>query len=261
MGKYWDPAHSHTTPQDAPGQTPAIAAANGPLTGAVTPAGLESDARVTHHMHLVRRIAWRLHRRAANHTDLDDLVQTGLVALVEASRSWEDRGFAFATYAQTRIRGAMIDSMRRGATLGRAAVSSRNEVQAHEARLTAQWGRPPTAAEMAAALGISMGEWAQLRATIEPARTESLDALYHDGDSAFADPAEAADLAMIRDEGTALLASAVARLPEREAMILQLYFVEELSLEEIGSVLGVGAARVCQIKKVALGRMRSMIEE
>jgi len=238
VGKYWDPA--------LPAQRQSEAS---------------FDERVASHMHLVRRIAWRLHRRSGGHTELDDLVQTGLVALVEASQSWEDRGFAFATYAQTRIRGAMIDSMRRSATLGRAAIVRRAEVQALEHQLTGSLGRPPTPAEMAAALGVTLREWSQLRAVIEPVRNESLDGLYNDSDSAFADPVEAADLAMIRDEGTALLTGAIARLPEREALILQLYFVEELSLEEIGSTLGVGAARVCQIKKVALGKVRALLED
>lgn len=221
----------------------------------------EITERIMAHMALVRRLAWQIHRRAPASTDLDELIQTGVVALVEAAGTWEDRGHAFATYAHLRVRGAMIDFIRRGASLCRSAIARRQDVARVRDRLTQELGRPPHAADMAKALDLSPAEWRALSDAIEPPQTDSLDAVYVDHDGAFADPEEGADLMLVRAEGTAILTAAIARLPEREAMILQLYFVEELSLDEIGATLGVGAARVCQIKKAALDRLRVMLLE
>ena len=237
---------------------------NRPL-GAVAPSVPSVDAMaqlVTSHAPLVNRLARQLHRRIGAAADLDDLVQSGMVALVEAACQWQDRGHAFASYAQTRVRGAMIDFLRRGATLGRAAVTRRREVDAARVRLMGRLLRMPSDAEMAAELCISPREWLALQAGTEPVGLQPMDQLLDDGgDAAFTDPADPADLAMIRAQGADLLARAIATLPERQAQVLQLYFVEELALDEIGLVLGISAARVCQIKKTALERLRQIMLE
>lgn len=238
MGKPWFPPRpEHRRPTDSEGGPP--------------PVGL-----IAGHIPLVRRLAWQLHRRAPELIDLEELTQVGLVALVEAAGQWEDRGHAFATYAQTRIRGAMIDCLRRGATLSRGAIARKRDVERVRIRLMGEYLRMPTQAEMASALGIDAAEWRELQQVIEPVALEPLDLFGDDGIDAFTDPGEAAEAALIRAEGAELLARAITALPERQALVLQLYFVEELSLEDIGSVLGVGAARVCQIKKAALDRLR-----
>mgnify|MGYP003490131627 CR=1 FL=1 len=221
----------------------------------------EITERILAHMALVRRLAWQIHRRAPASTDLDELIQTGVVALVEAAGTWEDRGHAFATYAHLRVRGAMVGCIRGGASLCRSAIARRQDVARVRDQLTQELGRPPHAADMAKALELTPAEWRALSDAIEPPQTDSLDAVYADHDGAFADPEEGADLLLVRAEGAALLTAAIARLPEREALILQLYFVEELSLDEIGATLGVGAARVCQLKKAALVRLRAMLSQ
>lgn len=238
MGKPWfPPRYDHRRPLDSESRK--------------TPAGL-----IAGHIPLVRRLAWQLHRRAPGQIDLEELTQVGMVALVEAAGQWEDRGHAFATYAQTRIRGAMIDCLRRGATLSRGAITRKREVERVRVRLMGEYLRMPTQAEMAEALGIDAAAWCELEQMIEPIALEPLDLVGGGGDDAFTDPGEAAEAALIRAEGAELLARAIAALPERQALVLQLYFVEELSLDDIGAVLGVGAARVCQIKKAALDQLR-----
>lgn len=240
MGKHWTPSPTCT-----------------PQAGAETHSDTGRFARrIVDHIPLVRRIAWQLHRRAPGVNDLEELVQTGMVALVEAASHWQDRGHAFATYAQTRIRGAMIDALRRDATLSRTAIARKRQVEQVRIRLMGQLLRTPTDAEMACALGLDAQGWCQLQQAIEPLAFEPLD-LFGDAEAALlSDPAEAAEAAMIRAEGADLLARAISALPERQALVLQLYFVEELPLEDIGAVLGVGAARVCQIKKAALDALR-----
>lgn len=216
-------------------------------------------ARIAAHIPLVRRLAWHVHGRAPGAIELEELVQTGIVALVEAAQGYEDRGHAFATYAQLRVRGAMIDLIRRNATICRSAITRRKAMQAARKRLETELGRTPDDAEMAAAMGIPAAEWRALVDATESIRHESLDEVYSEHSLWFADQAEGADALLDRHDAQARLAAAVATLPEREAMVLQLYFVEELNLDEIGAALGVGAARVCQIKKAALDRVRGLL--
>jgi RNA polymerase sigma factor for flagellar operon FliA len=213
------------------------------------------------HMGLVRKIAWHVHGRVSSAIDVEDLVQIGMVALVEAANSYEDRGHAFSTYASMRIRGSMIDHLRRSATLCRSAMARRKEIAKTIARLAATLGRDPVDAEVAEAMGLSAADYRALADSAIAARQESLDDVYSDHSMWFADIEESADQAIEREELGRLLASHIAGLPEREAMVLQLYFVEEMNLDEIGQVLNVGAARVCQIKKAALDRLRKELAD
>lgn len=210
------------------------------------------------HRNLVRKIAWHVHGRARGSVEIDDLVQIGMLALVESAASFVDRGeAAFSTYASLRVKGAMIDHMRRMATIGRGAMQSARRLRETAAELARTLGRDPTSEEMAAHLGLSAGAY---RATVDAAagsRHESLDDVYSEHSMWFAaDQPDAFDDAA-REELRAALTEQVRELPEREALVLQLYFVEEMNLDEIGAVLDVGAARVCQIKKAALGRLRA----
>jgi RNA polymerase sigma factor FliA len=219
------------------------------------------EERITAHLPLVRRIAWHVHGRAPGAVELEELVQSGVVALVEAAQSYEDRGHAFATYAQLRVRGAMIDLIRRNATICRSAITRRKQMEEVRRRLSTELGRTPDDAEMAAAMGIPPGEWRALVDATQAVRHESLDDVYSEHSMWFADDREGAEDLLDRQGMQERLAAAIATLPEREAMVLQLYFVEELNLDEIGATLGVGAARVCQIKKAALDRVRGILGE
>ncbi|WP_380872540.1 DNA-directed RNA polymerase sigma-70 factor [Sphingomonas sp. DBB INV C78] len=213
------------------------------------------------HMPLVRRIAWHVHGRVSNAIDVEDLIQIGMVALVEAANNFEDRGFAFSTYATMRIRGAMIDHLRRHATICRSAMGRRREISAMRAKVEQTLGRPATDAAMADAMGMTADEYREAVDSTESIRQESLDEVYSDQSMWFADVEERVDQTLERDELRDLLAGHIADLPEREALVLQLYFVEEMNLDEIGMTLGVGAARVCQIKKAALDRLRGKLAD
>lgn len=213
------------------------------------------------HMQLVRKIAWHVHGRVSSAIDIEDLVQIGMVALVEAANGYEDRGHAFSTYASMRIRGNMIDHLRRHATICRSAMAKRKEMQKTSARLAAQLGRDPTEHEMAVAMGLSPSDYRELADSAVAARQESLDEVYSDHSIWFADVEERVDQTLEREELGRMLAGRISELPEREALVLQLYFVEEMNLDEIGQVLNVGAARVCQIKKSALDRLRKELAE
>lgn len=219
----------------------------------------QTEQMVLDHVELVRRLAWHVAGKAHPGIELSDLVQAGMVALVEAARNYEDMGFSFSTYATTRVRGAMIDHLRRQATASRSARTFRKAADQARSRLEHALGRSPSDHEMAAALGMAPEEYRQSVSDALEIRLESIDDAYSDSIAAFAADDEPAEERLDRESMGAALRAALAQMPEREAMILQLYFLEELNLHEIGAVLGVGAARVCQIKKAAMNRLRNLM--
>jgi RNA polymerase sigma factor for flagellar operon FliA len=236
-----------------------------PMDGAMTyqrkPARQDPAALARVHMPLVRKIAWHVHGRVSSAIDVEDLVQIGMVALVEAANGYEDRGHAFSTYASMRIRGAMIDHLRRHATICRSAMARRKTINEAIATFESQYGRAPSEPEIARALGMNPAEYREMADSSVAARQESLDEVYSDQSMWFADVEERVDQTLEREELARAMAEHISDLPEREAMVLQLYFVEEMNLDEIGETLGVGAARVCQIKKAALDRLRKSLAE
>lgn len=230
-----------------------------PLTYGPGPKG-GGEALVRQHLPLVRRIAWHVHGSMSTLVEIEDLVQVGLVALVEAASSFEDRGTAtFKQYLVTRLRGAMIDELRRQATTTRGAMRRRRHYQDAVSSLTAQLGHAPEEAMIATHLNITVDKLRTDYATAEAVRFDSIDEVYADDLPWFADESpDAFDQLAESDLRNALIA-AITALPEREAQVIQLYYVEELNLEEIGEVIGVGAARVCQIKAAAHAKLKKSL--
>ena len=235
-----------------------IVPAAGPLTYAPRPKPRgDMEALVRQHLPRVRRIAWHVHGSMSTIVDVEDLVQIGLVALVEAAGSFEDRGqVTFEQYLHTRVRGSMIDELRRQATLTRGAMKRRKLYNDTVAAMTDALGTRPTDLMVAERLGVTLEKLRTDYATAEAVRFESVDDVYTDEGPWFAsDEPSAFDQLADADQRTALI-EAIGELPEREQLVIQLYYVEELNLEEIGQVLEVGAARVCQIKKSAHDRLK-----
>jgi RNA polymerase sigma factor FliA len=217
------------------------------------------EVLVRKHAPLIRRIAWHVHGSISGVCEVEDLVQIGLVTLVEAIQSFEDQGkVTFEQYLATRVRGAMIDQLRRQATLTRGAMRRRKEYQETVAALTV--GRtPPTEAQVAERLGISIEKLRADYASAEAVRFDSLDEVYtDDGPWFMSDEPDAFEQLAEADLRDTLIA-AITALPEREAQVVQLYYVEEMNLEEIGLVLGVGAARICQIKASAHAKLKKAL--
>lgn len=217
----------------------------------------DMDSLVRKHMPLVRRLAWHVHGSMSTLIDVEDLVQIGLVALVEAAASFEDRGLvSFDQYLQTRVRGAMIDELRRQATITRGAMKRRRIYNDAVAALTDEHGKRPDEAAVASKLGVTIDKLRSDYASAEAVRFNSIDEVYSDeGPWFMSDEPSAFDQLADADQREALIA-AISELPEKEQLVIQLYYVEELNLEEIGQVLGVGAARVCQVKKSAHDRLK-----
>lgn len=217
----------------------------------------DSAQLVRTHTAFVSRIARSVFHRMSSSTPLEDLIQIGNIALIEASRDFVDRGTArFTTYAGIRIRGAMVDELRRSATVSRLGLQNRRRLAAVRDKLSGTTGRPPTDLEMAQSQAMSLPAYRAMQATTQGFTYESIDAGYSDFDSAYADTGlDALEQLEQQQFGTAMT-DAIARLPRRQATVLQLYFIDELDLAAIGRLMGVGPARVCQIKKEALETLR-----
>jgi RNA polymerase sigma factor for flagellar operon FliA len=224
-------------------------------------AGPSPESLAQQYMPLVRKIAWHVHGRVSSAIEIEDLLQIGMVALVESANSFEDRGHGFAAYAQMRVRGAMIDHLRRHATICRSAMARRKVVVEARKQLEQKSGRAPSEAEVAAHLGLDAAAYRDLVDGTDSAQHQSIDEVYSDQSMWFADVSERADDMLERESLKKAIAACIADLPQREAMVLQLYFVEEMNLEEIGQTLDIGAARVCQIKKAALDKLRARLSD
>jgi RNA polymerase sigma factor FliA len=219
----------------------------------------DSAALIRDHLSLVRKIAWHVYGRMSSATEIEDLVQIGMIALIEAANGYEDRGHAFATYATLRVRGAMIDHLRKSASQCRSAMTKRRDLARVIDEQRRLLGRDPNDAELASALGIDADALFTLKSEAQSAQHDSIDAVYSDHSMWFADGDDLADEQIDRSRLQSAVANAIRTLPEREAMVLQLYFVEEMNLAEIGETLEIGAARVCQIKKAALDKVRGLL--
>lgn len=212
-------------------------------------------------MPIVRKIAWHVHGRVSSAIEIEDLLQIGMVALVEAANAFEDRGHGFASYAQMRVRGAMIDHLRRHATICRSAMARRKQIAKAREMLEQRSGRAATEEEIATVLGLNPQQWRELTEGTDIAQHQSMDEVYSDQSMWFADVEDRADDILERESLKKAVAACIAELPQREGLVLQLYFVEEMNLDEIGQTLDIGAARVCQIKKAALDKLRAKLSE
>jgi RNA polymerase sigma factor FliA len=224
-------------------------------------ASSEIDAIVKAHGRLVRRIAWHVHSGMSSMIGVEDLIQIGLIALVEAARGFEDRGAPFAPYAATRIRGSMIDALRRDAHIGRQGIANRKRLSITRRALENKLCRGATDTEMADAMDVDLPTFHALESSSCALQFDALDQVYSDSSAWFIDLGQTPEDALIENQVEQHLTKAIATLEPRAAMVLQLYFKEGLNLSEIAACLNVSAPRVCQIKKEALDQVRLLLSD
>lgn len=218
------------------------------------------EERVRRFMPLVRRTAWHVHNMGRDSVEVEDLIQVGLLALTEcARRHGPQPDDGFAAYAKLRVRGAMVDLVRRTMPDSRGAVRRRREYDAAVARLTGLNGRAPTVPELCEALHCD--EAAVRAMEQDQTRLVTLDDSLADGSMALVDDAPDAFTQLAALDDHARLSDAVAELPERLQLLLQLFFVEELNLTEIAAVLEVSVPRVHQLRAQALGKLRDTLAD
>lgn len=219
--------------------------------------------QVARHADLVRRIAHHLAARLPPNVEVDDLIQAGMVGLIEAARQFDhNAGASFETYASIRIRGAMIDEIRRGDWVPRSVHRRVREAAEATRQIEQREGRAASTAEVARALGISLDEYGKLMEGAIRGHLFSLeeDAELH-GDARVAQHAPAPTVDLESQQFQQELARAIEGLPEREQLILSLYYEQELNLREIGAVLGITESRVCQVHGQAMVRLRARLRD
>jgi|TARA_R100000501_G_scaffold13151_3_gene23986 RNA polymerase sigma factor for flagellar operon FliA len=223
--------------------------------------GMTPQDLIAAHIPTARRVAWHIHGKAPGTIEPEELVQMAMVALIEAANRHQGDPATFGGYAVMRIRGALLDEMRRRATMTRGALRRRRELINVRDGLASELGRNPTDEEVAGRMDLDIGEYATLCDEVMGIQYQSIDEVYSDHSMLFADDETSAFDRAAKDEIRQRLATEIGALPAREALVLQLYFVEELNLAEIAATLDVTAARVCQIKADAFKKLRTRLTD
>jgi len=228
---------------------------------------LTQDDLVLRHADLVKRIAYHLVSRMPPSVEVDDLIQAGMLGLLDAARHYTPgKGANFETYAGIRIRGAMLDEVRKADWTPRSVHRSVREVAEVIRRLENATGVEAKPADIARALQISLDDYYRIMQDATSCRLFSFDQM-GTGEDEGNPAAHAADDGpgpveqIEEDEFRRVLAAAIEALPERERLVLSLYYDDELNLREIGAVLEVSESRICQIHGQALVRLRARVRQ
>ncbi len=227
----------------------------------------EQERLVAEFAPLVKRIAYYMMARLPASVQVDDLIQVGLVGLLDAVRNFDqNQGAQFETYATQRIRGAMLDELRNADWASRSVRRQFREIEAALHTLEHRLGRAPGEAEIAAEMGIELAEYQQILQDTRGAQLLYLEDLTSADDSDYLERHEVdsgGNPLDILDEGDfkRLLVDAITALPEREKLVMGLYYEQELNLKEIGEVLGVSESRVCQLHSQAVARIRQRVTD
>ena len=225
---------------------------------------IDKTALIEQHTVLVKRIAYHLLARLPASVLVDDLIQSGMIGLLEASGNFDHtKGASFETFAGIRIRGAMLDEIRRGDWTPRSVHKNSRMISEAIKILEADLGRDVTDIEVAEKLELSLNEYHQILNDVSSGKIIGIDdlgvsedAFSHSKDNAVDEPYDQIEQVVFKKS----LAECISSLPERESLVLSLYYDEELNLREIGQVLDVSESRVSQIHSQAMHRLKSRMQ-
>lgn len=221
------------------------------------------QAFIERYSSLVKRIAYHLMGRLPSSVQVEDLIQSGMIGLLEAQQNYDPtKGASFETFAGIRIRGAMLDDIRRGDWVPRSVYKNNRRITEAMALLENKLGRDPTDTEIAEHLEMTLDQYHQALNDVNCGRLVGMDDLGVSEDAVTTEASREENLpfqGVVDDNFRQSLADAIKTLPEREALVLSLYYDEELNLKEIGVVVGVSESRICQIHSQAMQRLRSKL--
>lgn len=228
---------------------------------------LDRNQLVIQYTPLVKRIAYHLMAKLPASVQVEDIIQNGMLGLIDAIGRYEEGlGAQFETYAVQRIRGAMLDGLRENDWLPRSLRRDMRRIEAAVNSLEQKFGRQPTEKELADSLGMRLADYQKM---LQEARGYQLvyfedfsesdeeDFLERNFAGKDADPLET----LLNRNMREVLVAAIEELPEREKMVMGLYYEQEMNLREIGEILGVSESRVCQLHSQAIARLRARIRE
>ncbi len=232
-----------------------------------TAAGLkDKDQCLTEYAPLVKRIAYHLKARLPGSVELDDMIQAGMIGLLEAADRFDElRGAQFETYATQRIRGAMLDELRQTDWMPRNLRRDMRRIETAIGKLQHQLGKSPSEVEIAREMGLALGDYQQLLFESSGAQLLYYEDFYDLEDEDFLERHELGNdpdpLELLRnDRFRSALVEAIDSLPERERLLMGMHYEQEMNLKEIGEVMGVSESRVSQLHSQAVARLRSRLK-
>ena len=217
---------------------------------------------VKNNLDLVKKIAWQIFGKVNNVVEIEDLIQQGMEGLIQAAQKYTSKeGVDFTQYAYLRIRGSIIDYLRKNSNLCRTTIKKKQEFDSAYNFLLNKLSKEPTKTELIKHLGITNEEFSYWENAFQANKVQSLDDIYDEFSILFAsnniNPEEQfSDLEMKN-----LLKDALNNLNQREIMVTQLYYVEELNVYEIAEILKISTGRISQIKKTIVEKLRKIINE
>lgn len=224
--------------------------------GAPPPGGADEQAHLLHYAPLVQRVVRQLASQVVGTMDRDDMQQIGLIGLLTALRRYGEPDANFAGYATARVRGAILDELRRQDWRPRAVRQDSHRTRDGVRELTRNLGREPTQAEILAALKLTAEAYNEYQLAENAEQLANFDELLHDRGSAAAPRSDSPEAKFV---DTRSIEQALLGLSPREQRVVQLYYEYELSLKEIAAVLDLTEARICQINKAALKKMKDLL--
>ncbi len=220
-----------------------------------------SEALVMAHLGMVKRVALHLKVRLPPFMELDELIQVGMIGLLEAARAYNPgKGIEFENFAHSRVRGAILDEVRRLSFLPRSAVAINKSHSEANHELAVQLGRTPTQAELADHMGKDIEQFHKERTQARRFETYSLEVVTEEVMNLSTDASQQPEAIVEHQQFMGALAGAIGELPEREQLVMKLYYVEELNLKEIGDVLDVTESRVSQMLSAVVKKLRGTLQ-
>ena len=226
---------------------------------------INKDQLVQRFAPLVKRIAYHLMARLPSSVQVDDLIQNGMMGLLDAINRFEaGMGAQFETYAAQRVRGAMLDGLRENDWLPRSLRRDFRRIEVAIAQLEQQYGRTPGEKELADALGMDLLSYQKMLQDARGHQLISFEDMVEEGEEDFLErhlADDASDPSKLLEDSNLrkLLVQSIEALPEREKMMMALYYEQDLNLREIGDIMGVSESRVCQLHSQAVARLRSRL--
>jgi len=221
----------------------------------------QSSKELLVHVGLVKRVALHLKGRLPNFMELDELIQVGMIGLIEAKSSFDaSKGVEFEIFAKNRVRGAILDQVRKLSYLPRSAIVSIREHNEATALLTGQLGREASQSELAEFMGKDIESFQKERVHAHRFQTVSLETQLSDTVDMPAGESDNPEAQIAQEQFMDTLMASIESLPERERTVVSLYYVEEMNLKEIGAVLDVSESRISQILSSSVKKLRRFID-